>query len=262
MTDEELDDLELEQSKKLHFEWIFPIFLKPRATFQKISQHSNGVWLTPLLLLTVLLIILALVSSPIRAQNSQMGATLPPDFEYYPPEQQQKIIEGQQNMGSPVLTLVFPAAGSIIGLWLSWLVLGSILHLSLTFSGGNSRTRAALNLVGWAMMPFAIRYIVQILAILFTRQLITSPGLSGFFPTDMGNLRLFLSLIMGFIDLYFIWHVILLVVGVKTFFNITTSKTWIAVLIVVVIMLLLQAVPGFVMSKIGGAGGSSPYFFF
>lgn len=262
MTEEELDDLELVPPKKLHFEWLLPVLIRPRSTFEKVAKQNNSVWLTPMLVLSILLVILALVSSPIRAMNSQMGAELPPDFEYYPPEQQQAIVEGQQSMSGPVFTLVFPLLGSLAELWIGWLVLGSILHLTLTFFGSRSRTKSALNITAWASMPFVIRYLVQIIAILVTRQLIASPGLSGFFATDMGGFRLFLSLFFGLIDLYTIWHVILLVLGVKTVSNLTSSKAWASVLLAVVVMFLIQSGFGLLGSKLGNTGGARPFFFF
>lgn len=262
MNDEELDTLEVEQTKKLHFEWLFPIFLKPRATFEKIAKQTNAVWLTPLLILSVLIIILALVNSPIRALNAQMGATLPPDFEYYSADQQQKILAAQQSMSSPVFTLVFPALGSLTGLWLGWLILSIILHFSLTLAGSSNHTKSALNIVGWAFMPFALRYLVQIIATLITKQVIISPGLSGFFPTDMGNFQLFLNKVFGSIDIYFIWQVILLALGVIAISSLPRGKSWIATLVSILIILLLLAVPGYISAKIGGVGASTPFYFF
>lgn len=262
MIEFEQDVLEIEQSKKIHFEWVLPVLYKPRTTLLKVAQQNNAVWFTPLLILSILLILLSIVGSPIRAQNSQMGATLPPDFEYYPPEQQQKIIEGQQNISSPVFTLIYPMVGSLASLWVGWLLTGSVLHLALTLTGSSSRSKSALNIAAWSTMPLVIRYLVQLVALLVTHQLITSPGLSGFFATDMGNFRLILSLMFGFIDLYFIWQVILLAMGVKAISNFTWVKTWIAVSITILIMLVLQALPGFIAAKLGNVGSSNPYFFF
>jgi hypothetical protein len=103
---------------------------------------------------------------------------------------------------------------------------------------------------------------VQIVAILVTRQLIDNPGLSGFFAADMGGFRLFLSLFFGLVDIYAIWHVILLVLGVKTFANLTSAKAWASVLLAVVVMFLIQASFGLLGSKLGNSGGTRPFFFF
>lgn len=262
MAEAELDTLELERPRRLHFEWVLPVFLKPRATFQKIAQQTNGVWLAPLLILTALLIVQALVAGPLRAQAAQMGATLPDDFQYYPPEMQEKILAGQQSAAGPVFSHVFPMVGSVIGLWVAWLLLGSILHLALTLAGSRGRASAALNVVGWASMPLAIRVVVQIVALLVTQQLIQQPGLSGFMPTDMGRLRLFLSLMLGFVDLYFLWQVGLMITGVLAISGLSRGKAWAATLAAVLIMLVLQALPGFIGSQIGGGGSSTPFFFF
>ena len=108
--------------------WLRGLLLKPKKTVNEIATHDKPAWLLPLIILSVLVIILALLSAPVKKQAIEMGTNLPPDFEFYPPEMQTQILEARKL--SPLH--VFPV------LFVPW-VLDSglsqgILHLVLLFA--------------------------------------------------------------------------------------------------------------------------------
>ena len=51
-------------------------------------------------------------------------------------------------------------------------------------------------------------------------------------PTGEGSFNVFLASMLGQIDLYFIWHVILVYLGARLSSRLPRGKTWLAVLIV------------------------------
>lgn len=263
MTDIELDEPLQEKTRKLRWNWVFPLFFKPRRTLEEIGKEEKGVWLTPLLILSVLAILVVLVAGPIRTQAALGGGELPADFEYWMPEQQEQYLNSQTSMNGPLFVYVFPAVGALAGIWVRWFLLGSILHLLLTLAGSRSGNTAALNLVAWASLPYAVRSIVQIVSMLATRGLINKPGLSGFAAADASGLAAFLGALLVFIDIYLIWQVILLLIGVLPMSRLSRGKAWAFTLLAVLIVLALAALPGFISAQFsGGGGGSSPIFFF
>lgn len=260
MADVEIDE-NLEQPKRLHFEWILPLFIKPRTTLKKITEKDHAVWLVPLLLLTVLAIILAIVSSPIRQQQSAMNSQLPADFQYYSPEQQQQVLDGQQSASSALFTFVFPVLGSILGIWAVWFLLGGLLHLLLTLVGGRTSNAASLNLVAWASLPFVVRYVVQIIGVLTTQTLIRQSGLSALIPAGSSGVMAFLSAFLSLVDIYLIWQIVLLFIGVVPMTGISPVKARVITLVTVLILLVLQTLPGYVMGLLSGGSSSTPIFF-
>lgn len=217
-----------------------------------------------MLLLTALALTLVIVSGPVLLSQAQMNNNLPPDFQYYSPEQQQQFAQGVQTQQSAIFIYVFPALGKLAGLWIGWFLLGSVLHLTLTLSGSRSTNRSALNLTAWASLPFALRYLVQIIAILATRQLITQPGLSGFVAADAGRSIALLGALLTFVDIYLIWQIVLLLIGVTPLSGLTRAKAWSAAMISVLILLLLSALPGFIGAQVsnlaGGLTGGANWF--
>jgi hypothetical protein len=70
-----------------------------------------------------------------------------------------------------------------------------------------------------------------------------------------------MSVLLGLVDLYLVWQVILLIVGARLMGNITRSKAILCVLVCVFLVLLLQAIPGTVTQVISGMSFSRPFFF-
>ena len=251
----------VKKPRALHFEWVLPLFLRPTRTLKTIVERDHPVWLTPLLILSLLAIVLVLVGAPIRAEQAQQVGELPPDFQYWGPEQQEEYLAAQGNKANPIFIYLFPALGSLIGIWLSWFLLGSILHLALTLSGSRGSSGQAINLVAWASIPIALRFIVQAIAISANHSLIQSAGVSGFIAADAEGFSAFIRTLLGFVDIYWIGQVVLLMIGVLPLTGLARGKAWTAVLVSAVLLLILQSVPGYVASLLGGLSLTRGFFF-
>jgi hypothetical protein len=251
----------IQRPKRFHFEWVLPVIVRPRQIFQKIADQNTGVWLTPIVILTLTTLILVFASGSIKQKMAMQGEiSLPPGYEYYTPEQQAQFQQAMAATSGPVFLYVLPALTGVIKVWLGWLLVGGLIHLLLTLLGGRGDTGAAMNLVAWASLPFAIRDLVRTGAILMTQKLIDTPGLAGFAPPGDTNWGLFSIAILGFVDLYLIWHAALLVVGARTTQGLTRLKAATAVLLTLLLVLSLQALFGFLTGKLSGLTIIRPFF--
>jgi hypothetical protein len=244
-----------------HFEWVLPGFIKARQTFQKITSEEKPVWLTPLLLLSALIILSVVVAAPIKRNIINMGMNIPENFQYYTADQQAQFMSAQANRTSPLFLYVFPALTKLAGLWFSWFILSSLLHLSLTLSGSRANNTRSYNLVGWSYLPIGLRYLIQILAMLFSQKVISSPGLSGFLAADASGMAAFGSALLGLIDVFFIWQIALLLIGVIPLSGLKKSKAWTATAVSLLILVLLQAVPGIITHALSGLSTSTSFYF-
>jgi len=171
-------------------------------------------------------------------------------------------MQAQQSMNGPMTTTVFPALGAVAGVWLGWFILGSILHLTLTMFGSRSTSITDYNITAWASLPFAIRLIVQIAAMLATDQLINSPGLSGFITPDSNQTMLFTRSLVRLVDIYLIWQIILLTIGASATSGLPRGKTFIGVFIATLLLLLVSALVVFLSAQVGGLNVTQPFIFF
>jgi len=252
----------VEKNKRFYFNWVLDVLFHPRRAFQRIASLPNAIWLTPLLILSCLVLINVVVTGRLKNQAALMGEmSYPPDFQYYPPEQQAQYTQTIQSTQGPVFVYVLPAITSLLGIWIGWLILGGILHLVTTLFGGRGSTVLSMNIVGWGSLPFALRALVQVIYMLITNKLISSPGLSGFSPTGDAGWAVVIGLILRLIDIYLIWHILLLILGVRLSTGLNTTKSSSGVILAVLIIILLQTGLSYLGSVLRNLTITRPFFF-
>jgi hypothetical protein len=252
----------LERPRALRLSWAFQILIHPKQTFQEIASLSGSIWFTPLLILSISALLVVLVAGPIKQQAAQAGQfELPPEYQYLSPEDQARIQEALSATQGPVFIYVFPALSAIVGVWMGWLVVGGLLHLTLTLLGGRGATSAAMNLVAWSAMPFVVRDLVHILYMLSNDRLISNPGLSGFVQVTQSSVSLFLNKFLSHVDLYLIWHIVLLMIGVQVASGLIRKKSILGAAVPILLVLTLQTLLSFLITRLAGLTVIRPFFF-
>lgn len=241
--------------------WLAGMFIRPRRTLEALRAHEGAFWLVPLVVLSLVMLLSVLMSAPARQSQSQTPGELPPDFQYWLPEQQQQYLEAQAQRSNPLFTYVFPALAGLLGIWLPWLILSSLLHLVLTLAGSRANSSATFNLVAWCSLPLGLRFLVQGIAALATRQVIADPGLAGFIASDARGFALFLRAVLAQVDLYWLWMVFLLLLGVPGLSGLKRARAWGLTLMVVLVMLGLQALPGYFTAHLSNLMVTRPFLF-
>jgi len=131
MTEQDIELNHEEKPRRIRWDWLLPIFFRPKRTLKEVVAQEHGVWLLPLLVLSLLVILNVLAGAPARRAaiiNAQSGE-LPYGFDYWTPEEQQQYFDALARSASPVNLYVFPIIGGVLGVWIIWFLLGSILHL-------------------------------------------------------------------------------------------------------------------------------------
>lgn len=248
---------------RLHFDWVPSMFRKPKAAFERILAEEGNVWWLPLVALTVTALLLVFMTAH-AASDTVAGSNqaLPSDFEYYPPQSQEQLLQAMEVANGFTFRYLFPGILSVARVWLGWLIVAASLHLVLTLMGGRGSIRSAMNLVAWTGLPFAVRDLVRVAYIGFTHQAIHYPGLSGFLISDSGaTLTDGVSALLGLIDIYWLWHVALLVLALKTYHHLSANKGLIAVASVQFLALLIQIIPALLAQRLAGLGMIRPFIF-
>jgi hypothetical protein len=206
--------------------------------------------------LTVTAILVVLVAGYLRSRAAMLGEIeLPRDWEFWSPEMQNNYMQAQQATQGPVFMYIMPMLGSLSGLWLGWLLLAALLHFGSTLLGGRGSMQSALNIVAWASLPFALRDILRIVYMLSAGHAINSPGLSGFLSTPG-----FLAQLLTRVDIFLIWQIVLLVIGLAITDSLPRGKAAAGVIVVMSLVLLAQAGLGALSSSFGGLAVQRPFF--
>lgn len=244
---------------RLRFDWLLQLLIKPRRTLDAILSDPKANWQTPILSLAVVGIIEVIVAGPIKKTAIEMGTNLPPGFEYYSADQQQQFMQAQASQSSPLFLYVFPLLGLLLGILVSWFLLRSLLHLSLTLAGSRGKNILSGNLAGWSTVPLILRSLVRIIAMLLTHSTLTAKGLSGMISatTGFGN---FAAAFLALIDIFFVWQVVLVLIGSEKISNLPRLKAWGVSALAIFILLVLQSLPGFLSAQMSGISLTGMFF--
>jgi len=235
-------------SRKINFARTLATLFQPQRIFMEVASETGSSWPTPMLTLSLSTLLSVIVSGYLTARAAMMGEfPFPPDWQYWTPEMQNNYMQAQQATQGPVFVYVMPLVSALVALWLGWLILSGLLHLGSTLLGGRGSMGSALNVVGWANMPFVFRDMLRVVFMLIAGHAIVSPGLSGF-----AGGAVFVSQILAHTDLFFLWSALLLVIGFGFSDGLSRSKSIAGVVIVLLILLLAQAGLGSLVSNIGG----------
>jgi hypothetical protein len=246
---------------RFHFRWIPAVLFTPRKAFAAIVSSHRGKWLTPLTVLSISGLLAASVAGPIKQQIAQMGGLpLPPDFQYWGPDQQAQFMQAAQATQNPVFFYVFPALIALVSVWIGWLLVSGLLHFTQTLLGGRGSSTTSLNLVAWSALPLALRDLVRIGSMLVTRRLIETPGLAGFAPEGEG-FALYLASLLALLDIYIVWHLVLLIIGVRQANGISVRKAFGGVFFTLLVVLAIQASLAYLVGLFSNLSITRPFFF-
>ena len=228
---------------------------KPRWTFENSTIRTSRSWILMAILSTVLLVLPIIAAAPITAEQARQAVQVGLESQgesgqALPPEMEGQISQFATN---PLFTVVFPSVVALVFLWLGWLVWAGGLHLISTMVGGDSHFGQMWRTVVWSWLPFALRSLLQFVFILLTGQVIAYPGLSGLVadqrsvseiiasPPSPG--QLVLRSLLARIDLFLLWNLILLIVGVAVTARLSSRKAILITMGIWIVLTLLGILP-------------------
>lgn len=241
-------------SHRFDFRQMLAFLLHPRQGMARLAVEEKPAWLMPMLVVSGMFLLRTIVSGYLQAHAAALGqAALPADWQYWSPDMQNNYIQAQQATQGPVFVYIIPAVTGLVKLWLGWLIVGGLLHLSSTLFGGRGTMRSALNIVAWASLAFVVRDLLRVVFMLIAKHPIVSPGLSAF------SGALFLSKLLASVDVFLLWFAILLVMGISIADSLPVGKATAGVAIVLILVLLAQAGLGTLSAKLGGMMITRPF---
>jgi len=253
-----MTDITLEQkpARRIDVSRLWSILIHPRRTFEELTSESRATWLTPMLVLSLTTILAVVVAGYLKTRAAMMGEIpLPQDWQYWSPDMQNNYMQAQQATQGATFMYIIPLVGALTTLWLGWVVVAGLLHLGSTLLGGRGSMQSALNVVAWGSMPFALRDILRIIFMMAVGHVIVNPGLSGFISSAG-----FLAKLLTRVDLFWMWYLVLLVIGFAVADGLPRNKALVGVAVVLILMLAAQSGLATLTSGAGGQAVQRPFF--
>jgi hypothetical protein len=250
---------------------LWGIVVRPRATLEYLNEHGKRAWWLPALLAVLLLILPIVAAVPITTQQAreailaaqgQQGEQVEAEMSA---EQQAQMEQAMSIAASPLITVVLPSVGVLIVRVVGWLAWAGALYLAGIALGGRSTFGQVFRMVVWVWLPYTLSGLLQTVYILASGQLITNPGLSGLVkqPQPTGEMvtssitrvlapaslgQTLLAAILSKVDLFLVWNLVLLVIGVMVTTRLPRRKAALVTLGVWLILTAVRLIPSLVGS--------------
>ncbi len=255
------------------FSVLVGVLFRPSRSFAALRDAKRRWWIVPALLALFVIVFYGFTEARssqriAQQQQSQLREELIRD------PYGGGYIDGPGTMPSQVgphpLTIGLSIGGRLLGTVVSWLLWAGLLALASTFFGQNGASFSGFfAMVTWARLPLTLRSLVQAIYMGLSGTLIYNQGLSGlvidnrpasnaaafmsgpvmngmmggarYVPPSMG--RQVLAALLGRIDIYLVWSLILMVAGVWAFARLSRRKALLVTLAIWVLGVLVSLLP-------------------
>jgi hypothetical protein len=231
------------------------ILIRPRLTFEDLRNAGGRGWILLAGLALLFSILKIGVEAPISARVAEesIRASLDAQAEAGMELPENAVQQATQMATNPLFTVAFPSVLAVFGLIISWLAWSGALHLLGTILGGSNSFRQMLSMVVWSWLPYILRSLVQIISIVTTGKISEHPGLSFLVATDrsIGEIiaappptsQILLQSFLGQVDLFLIWNLVLLVLGVMITARISGKKAFLITSLVWILFTAVTQIP-------------------
>jgi hypothetical protein len=234
---------------------LFGIIDRPNSTFETILARTHWTrWLVPLLIIIIAFAVYTAVQAPYglelaREQAERQLASLPA-------EQAEAARAGMQvSMSLPVMLATGIGFGSL-ALIIGLIAQTAFLYFTALVAGGDDLEFSSVFVMStWTRLPSAIGFLTQAGYIFMMQRMLEQPGLSFLVATGdvLQDARNPLFLILGRLDIFWLWHLLLVVLGLSVVARMGRGKSLLLTLLYAALTLGLTVLPTIIFrSAFGG----------
>ncbi|MCU0522806.1 MAG: YIP1 family protein [Anaerolineae bacterium] len=238
---------------------LLGVLLKPRSTLSYLSTARRRWWWV-----VALLMVAALAAQGFSYSKAELRFSFQRQLEYY---ESLSVAERQMMFPEPpvepqastfTLSTAIGVGAKIVATIATWLVWAGLLYLASTFLGQNRAGFGAFyGIVAWTWIPYVIRNAIQAIAMTLTGSAIYNQGLSGLVidrtpvpitpiwqpPISPSAGDQVLAAFLARFDVYVIWNLVLLVLGVAALSHLSGKKALLGTLVIWLLFTLLSLLP-------------------
>lgn len=249
----------VETTRESTWSLLIGLIDRPVRTFASLAAHPRWRWLAPLLLVVAAFIIsLALTGEQqVATATQQMRAQLAAQASQIPPEQMEQVQAQMARFTQPAIVLGAAAATGLLGLLLALLLASAVLYFSVLIGGSDVTFTTIWALAPWTWLPFALRDLVHGIYLRLTGETTPHPGFAGFVaqPGIAANASNPLYLTLAQVDLFALWHLVLVYSLLRGGVRVTRDKALALTLVYAAVSLAVRVLPGLLLGGlIPGAG--------
>jgi hypothetical protein len=232
---------------------FFGIIDRPTATFKAVlARRKWWMWAVPLLLMFLCFAVLMVVRAPYdleitRQQMERQLASMPPD-------QAEAARASMETFTSLPFRLATGLTTGVILLLIGVVAQAAILYFGALVAGGEVEFGSMFTMSVWTRLPSSIYFLAQAGFMLMAKRAIESPGLSALVATGdmMKDAQNPLFTLLARIDPFWLWHLLLVVLGLSVVARFSRFKSLALTLVYVALSLAVTVIPSFLVGGLAG----------
>jgi hypothetical protein len=224
---------------------LISIVDKPQATFTNLLAQPRLKWVLPVVLGILVLVINVWMTASYSSELARQAAEQQWQAMGISPEQVEELRAQSSRFNSPVATGI---SGTIFGtlvLLLIWLGSAGLFYFTALITGAELKFGSVFLVVTWSTLPLTLRTLIQTIYTAITGTFPVYSGLSALQVT--GNILKDstnpLIAVLSYIDPFWIWHLVLLIVGLSVVTKFSRTKTFFMVLVYALVAIGLGVLP-------------------
>lgn len=196
------------------------VFFDPRRTFSSLSERPT--WILPMIVLIVIVMISNVLVSDFRIQEAREKIDQNPRLSAQQKEQILDRMEEQQ--AKPVMKLLSYVIGPIVAIFVIFLVVSGFLYMGgNVLLGGEGSFKKIFSVYCWSNLVAIPGFIVKMPLILVKKSSQVQTSLAALMPS--GSEENLLFKILTHTDIFVIWEIWLISLGLAIVYKFSTKKT-------------------------------------
>jgi hypothetical protein len=226
---------------------LVSIIDRPAVTMSYVGRKPGWAWLTPAFLVLVGLVAFSVITAPLTSELALRR--IQQEMASLPPEQAEQAAAPVERLTSPPVIAGFGIVGGMVTLAVIWLLGAGVLYFLGLVAGGEANFAQSFAILAWSWLPYSLRNLTLAAYVAYSGQMINL-GLSflvaiGDQTKDMAN---WLYVLLSQLDLFYLWHLVLVIVGLAAVGRFSKTKATIVGLIYLAVTTALTLVPTLVGS--------------
>lgn len=233
---------------------LFGLIDRPNSTFKSILARPHWTrWLVPLLIIIVAFAVYTAVQAPYSLELARQQAER--QLASLPAEQAEAARAGMQvSMTLPFILATGIGFGSL-ALIIGLIAQAAFLYFTALVAGGDDLEFGSIfTMSTWTRLPVAIGFLTQAGYVLMMQRMIEQPGLS--FLVAKGDVlqdaRNPLYLVLGRLDIFWLWHLLLVILGLSVVARMGRGKSLLLTLLYAALTLGLTVLPSLIFGGMFG----------
>lgn len=227
------------------FKNLISMIDRPTEAFANLIAYPRWQWLLPLLLIYSIIITTAWVTAPYSSEVARKSSEQQLIQSGISAEEMEEVMAQTEQFTSPTFLGIVSSITGPLFITLAWVVGAAIIYFLALVAGADFNYSTVFIVLAWSNLPNILGGLVQVILIFITGKFPVYTGLAALAVTGdatKDGLNPLITL-LSYADIFWIWHIVLLIIGLAVATKFTRMKAFGIVAVYILANIGLNIIP-------------------